>query len=69
MSFFTRASLEKALVHALFPLKKDGGWSICTNLRTIIKITIKYNFPLPHVDDLIDHLSGAIYFTKIDLKS
>lgn len=69
MIFFIRASLEKALFHALFPLKKDDGWRICTNSRTIVKININYSFSLPHIDDLIDHLSGAIYFMKIDLKS
>ena len=41
---------------------------MCIGSRAI-KITIKYIFSLPRMDDIIDYLSGAEYFTKIDLKS
>jgi hypothetical protein len=42
---------------------------MCTDSTTINKITIRYRFPFPIMDDLMDCLSGASYFSKIELKS
>lgn len=49
--------------------KKGGKWRICTDSRAIKRITIRYKFPIPTIEDLIDYLEEARYFTKIDLKS
>jgi hypothetical protein len=62
-------SLSPCVVPTMLSPKKDGGWRMCTDSRTINKITIRYRFSLLRMDDLMECLSGAIYFSKIDLKS
>jgi hypothetical protein len=42
---------------------------MCIDSRAINKITIKYRFPLPRMNDLMDCLSGENCFSKIDMKS
>ena len=42
---------------------------MCIYSRAINKITIRYRFPLPAIEGLMDCLSGPKYFLKMDLKS
>ncbi|KYB24754.1 hypothetical protein TcasGA2_TC031587 [Tribolium castaneum] len=49
--------------------KKDGQHRMCVDYRQLNSKTIKDRFPLPRVDEHLDKLNGAKFFTTLDLAS
>jgi hypothetical protein len=52
----------------LFVKKKNGTLRLCVDYRALNKITVKNRYPLPLSGDLMDRLSQAKLYTKIDLR-
>ena len=49
--------------------KKDGSLRFCVDFRRLNAITRKDVYPLPRVEDILDTLGEAKYFTSLDLAS
>jgi hypothetical protein len=52
---------------ALFVKKKDQSLHLCVGYRPLNAVTIKNKYTLPHINLMLDQLTGAKVFSKIDL--
>jgi hypothetical protein len=64
-----RVSSSPYAAAIVMTLKKDGSLRLCIDYRWLNNITIKDKFPLPRIDDTIEALYGARYFSTLDLIS
>ena len=47
--------------------KKDNIWRFCINYCHLNAITVKNRYPLPIINELLDELAEASWFTSLDL--
>lgn len=50
-------------------VKNDGKVKFCDDYRHLNDVTIKDAYPLPRVDECLDSLAGAKWFSSMDLHS
>lgn len=65
---FIRKSESLTGYPILFAPKKDGTLRLYVDYRKLNDITVKNRYPLPNIGELQDRITGANWFTKIDLK-
>ena len=65
---YIRVSKSPTAAGVFFVPKKDGTLRLCTDYRPLNEVTKRNRFPIPWISDLIDQLSQASIFTKIDLR-
>jgi hypothetical protein len=52
-----------------FVNKKDGNLRMVVDYRQLNKVTVKHRAPLPRIDDTLDMLGNASFFSSLDLHS
>jgi hypothetical protein len=47
--------------------KHDATWRLCVDYIALNDATVKDKFPIPVVEEFLDELQGARFFTNLDM--
>ena len=64
---FIRASSSPAVSPVLFARKPGGGLRFCVDYKAFNAIIVKNRYPLPLIQETLDRLARAKYFTKLNI--
>jgi hypothetical protein len=63
-----RPSTSSASAAVFFVPKKDSSLWLWVDYRGLYQISRKNRYPLPRISEAIDRLSGAKFYTKLDIR-
>jgi len=66
---YLRESMGPCSVLTLLVPKKDGSFCMFVDSGALNNITIKYSYPIPRLDDMVNELLSSFIFSKIDFRS
>ena len=66
---FIRASTSPVASPVIFVRKPGGGLRFCVDYRALNAITVKNRYPIPLIQETLNRLSKAKYYTKLDIIS
>lgn len=66
---YVRKSMSHCSILALLGSKKEETMRMCVDSQAINKITMKYSYQIPRLNDMLDELHGSKLFSKVDFKS
>ncbi|KAJ8364628.1 hypothetical protein SKAU_G00134590 [Synaphobranchus kaupii] len=49
--------------------EEEREWRFCVDYRHLNSATTKDSYPLPRIDEALDHISGSSWFSSLDLRS
>src|SRR5436305_13121341 len=66
---FIRASNSPAASPILFAKKPGGGLRLCVDYRALNALTKKDRYPLPLIQETLNNVAKAKWFTKLDVNA